>query len=64
MEHVERQMNQQASQDLGLSSLATPLNFILFSAVLYTAYALLRPSPPPQLPRDAPSTVFRTYTPH
>lgn len=64
MDHVERQMAQQAAQDLGLSSLATPLNLILLSAVLYTAYALLRPSPPPSLPRDAPSTVFRTYTPH
>ncbi|KPM44809.1 hypothetical protein AK830_g1737 [Neonectria ditissima] len=63
MEHVEHQMSDQAARDLGATALATPLNFILLSAVLYTFYALLRPSPPPALPREAPATVFRTYTP-
>ncbi|KAF5024699.1 hypothetical protein F66182_3213 [Fusarium sp. NRRL 66182] len=61
MDHVERQMAQQATQET--ASLFTPLNLILLSIVLYTTYALLRPSPPPSLPRDAPSTIFRTYTP-
>jgi membrane-associated progesterone receptor component len=46
------------------ASFFTPLNIVLLSAVLYTTYALLRSSPPPSLPRDTPSTVFRTYTPH
>lgn len=46
------------------ASLFTPLNLILLSAVLYTTYSMLRSSPPPSLPRDAPSTVFKTYTPH
>ncbi|KAK7403155.1 Dihydrodipicolinate synthase [Neonectria punicea] len=63
MDYVENQMADQASRDLGASALITPLNFILLSAVLYTCYALLRPAPPPVLPRDAPATVFRTYTP-
>ncbi|KAH6970815.1 cytochrome b5-like heme/steroid binding domain-containing protein, partial [Ilyonectria sp. MPI-CAGE-AT-0026] len=63
MDHVERQMAD-AARGFDTSSLVSPLNLILLSAVLYTCYALLRPSPPPTLPRDAPATVFRTYTPH
>ncbi|KAF5580413.1 DNA damage response protein [Fusarium pseudocircinatum] len=62
MDHVEQHMAQQASQEN--ASLFTPLNLILLSAVLYTTYSMLRSSPPPSLPRDAPSTVFKTYTPH
>ncbi|KAM0200395.1 hypothetical protein ACHAPA_004877 [Fusarium lateritium] len=61
MDHVQAQMAHQASTET--ASLFTPLNLILLSAVLYTTYAMLRSSPPPSLPRDTPSTVFRTYTP-
>ncbi|KAH7131421.1 cytochrome b5-like heme/steroid binding domain-containing protein [Dactylonectria estremocensis] len=63
MDYVERQMSEQASKGFDTSSLVSPLNLILLSAVLYTCYALVRSSPPPTLPRDAPATVFRTYTP-
>ncbi|KAH6880133.1 cytochrome b5-like heme/steroid binding domain-containing protein [Thelonectria olida] len=65
MDHVEQQMADQAAKDLTTSSaILSPLNIILLSAVVYTIYSFLRPSPPPSLPRDTPATVFRTYTPH
>ncbi len=41
----------------------TPLNVVLVLALLYTAYATLRPSPPPALPKEQPAVVFKTYTP-
>ncbi|KAF4983572.1 hypothetical protein FZEAL_1051 [Fusarium zealandicum] len=41
MDHVERQMAQQANQNISMSSLLSPLNLMLFSAVVSTAYALL-----------------------
>lgn len=47
------------------SALFTPLNALLLSVLLYAAYAfLLRPAaPPPQIPREEPAVVFRTFTP-
>lgn len=79
MDHVDSHLAHQASQEkytvhqpaskkkLTNSrsvSFFTPLNLVLICAVLYTTYALMRSSPPPSLPRDTPSTVFRTYNPH
>ncbi|KAF5238771.1 hypothetical protein FAUST_5355 [Fusarium austroamericanum] len=62
MDHVDSHLAHQASQEN--VSFFTPLNLVLICAVLYTTYALMRSSPPPSLPRDTPSTVFRTYNPH
>lgn len=45
------------------SSFATPLNVLVLAVALYTIYTMLRPSPPPALPREPPATVFRTFNP-
>ena len=42
----------------------TPLNIILFGAILYTIYLSFRPAAPATLPKPPPPVVFRTYTPH
>ncbi|KAI5462884.1 membrane-associated progesterone receptor component 1 [Mariannaea sp. PMI_226] len=64
MDHVEKHVADQAAKAWDASAVISPLNIILLSAVLYTVYALFRPSPSPTLPREPPATVFRTYTPH
>ena len=45
------------------TAFATPLNLIVLAVALYTIYTMLKPSPPPALPREPPATVFRTFTP-
>jgi membrane-associated progesterone receptor component len=45
------------------AAFATPLNIILLGVALYTIYTMLKPTPPPSLPKEAPATVFRTFTP-
>ncbi|KAK4236520.1 cytochrome b5-like heme/steroid binding domain-containing protein [Achaetomium macrosporum] len=66
MDYVQERMAQAASNtDTTSSALFTPLNALLLSVLLYTAYAfLLRPSSPaPQIPKEEPAVVFRTFTP-
>ncbi|KAL2137851.1 hypothetical protein VTI28DRAFT_7999 [Corynascus sepedonium] len=65
MDYVQQRVAQLASNtDTSSSNLFTPLNGLLLAALAYTAYAfLLRPSPPPQLPKEEPAIVFRTFTP-
>ncbi|KAH6856332.1 cytochrome b5-like heme/steroid binding domain-containing protein [Chaetomium sp. MPI-CAGE-AT-0009] len=65
MDYVQQRMAQVAANtDISSSTLFTPLNGLLLSLLLYTAYTfLLRPSPPPQLPKEEPAVVFRTFTP-
>jgi membrane-associated progesterone receptor component len=36
---------------------------VLLLALFYTAYVMLRPSPPPVLPKEDPAVVFKTFTP-
>ncbi|KAK4153484.1 cytochrome b5-like heme/steroid binding domain-containing protein [Chaetomidium leptoderma] len=66
MDYVQQRVAQAASnQDASTSSLFTPLNGLLLSLLLYTTYTfLLRPSPAPQIPKEEPAVVFRTFTPH
>ncbi|GKT48131.1 damage response protein 1 [Colletotrichum spaethianum] len=41
----------------------TPLNILFLLIIGYTIYVLLRPTPPPILPKEPPAIVFRTFTP-
>jgi membrane-associated progesterone receptor component len=53
------------SNTVSSAVLATPLNFILLGAFLYTFYqTVFSSSPLATLPADPPAVVFRTYTPH
>jgi membrane-associated progesterone receptor component len=45
------------------TTLFTPLNIILVAVLVYTAYALLKPSPPAALPKEEPAVVFKNFTP-
>ncbi|CAK7565007.1 MAG: Dihydrodipicolinate synthase [Sporothrix epigloea] len=64
MDYVEQRMAQEAQKHGDVSTVFfTPLNVILVAIVLYTLYAIFRPSPPPSFPRDPPAVIFRTYTP-
>jgi membrane-associated progesterone receptor component len=46
------------------TSFVTPLNLIVLAVAVYTIYSMLKPSPPPSLPREPPATVFKTFNPH
>jgi len=46
-----------------VQTLATPINLILFSLILFVAYSFLRPPPKTVLPPPPPATVFKTFTP-
>ncbi|AEO55039.1 hypothetical protein MYCTH_2314092 [Thermothelomyces thermophilus ATCC 42464] len=66
MDYVQQRVAQFASNadTSSNNTLFTPLNGLLLSVLLYTAYAFfLRPTPPPQLPKEEPAIVFRTFTP-
>ncbi|KAH8912116.1 cytochrome b5 [Coniochaeta sp. PMI_546] len=65
MDYVEQRVAQEAAKPAGTTdtTLFTPLNILLLGALLYTAYVLLRPSPPPALPKEEPAVVFKTFTP-
>ncbi|GKT54703.1 membrane-associated progesterone receptor component 1 [Colletotrichum tofieldiae] len=41
----------------------TPLNLLVLLVVGYTVYVLLRPTPPPALPKEPPAIVFRAFNP-
>ncbi|KAK1483025.1 membrane-associated progesterone receptor component 1 [Colletotrichum abscissum] len=41
----------------------TPLNILFLLVNIYTIYVLLRPTPPPVLPKEPPATVFRVFNP-
>lgn len=41
----------------------TPINLILLSLLVLTAYYQLRPKPAQVLPKPPPATVFQTFTP-
>ncbi|CAK7245645.1 MAG: Dihydrodipicolinate synthase [Sporothrix thermara] len=67
MDYVEQRMAQEAQKHGATEAVTvflTPLNVLLAAIVLYTLYAIFRPTPPPSFPKDPPATVFRTYTPH
>ncbi|GAB1319186.1 Dihydrodipicolinate synthase [Madurella fahalii] len=64
MDYVQQRVAQAASSpDTSSNALFTPLNALLLSLLLYTAYAFLKPAPPPSIPKEEPATVFRTFTP-
>ncbi|EPE03828.1 membrane-associated progesterone receptor component 1 [Ophiostoma piceae UAMH 11346] len=66
MDYVEQRMAQEAQKDI-VESLVffTPLNVLLSAIVLYTVFAILRPSKSTNtFPPDPPAVVFKTYTPH
>jgi membrane-associated progesterone receptor component len=44
-------------------SFFTPLNIILISAILYTAYSFFRAPTRHEIPKPPPPVVFKTYTP-
>ncbi|KAI9815340.1 MAG: hypothetical protein M1827_002820 [Pycnora praestabilis] len=45
------------------TTIASPINLILLSLLIFLAYLRLRPTPPVTLPKHPPPTVFRTFTP-
>lgn len=67
MDYVEQRVAQEAKKmaDRPPSdpSFFTPLNLILLAVLAYTLYSVFRPTPPPKMPKEAPATVFRTFTP-
>ncbi|KAI6353210.1 hypothetical protein MCOR25_009107 [Pyricularia grisea] len=67
MDYVEQRVAQEAKklaeQPPTEGSFFTPLNIILLAVVAYTLYTIFRPTPPPAMPREAPATVFQTFTP-
>ncbi|KEY67340.1 hypothetical protein S7711_09470 [Stachybotrys chartarum IBT 7711] len=63
MEYVEKRMNDEAAKASADGGFLTPLNILLLGVVAYTTYSMLRPTPSPKPSRDAPPTIFRTYTP-
>ena len=44
-------------------TIATPINLILISLLIYTIYRSFRPTPKPLLAPPPPPVVFRTFTP-
>ncbi|KAM0486232.1 hypothetical protein ACHAPX_000937 [Trichoderma viride] len=65
MEYVEHRMNDEAAKDVASAGLVSPLNILLVSIILYTAYTtFFSKSAPPQLPKQPPPTVFKIYNPH
>ncbi|KAL7944258.1 cytochrome b5 [Trichoderma barbatum] len=65
MEYVEQRMNDEAAKEVVSASLVSPLNLLLLSIILYTAYStFFVKSPPTQLPKPPPPVVFKTYNPH
>ncbi|KAL2130361.1 hypothetical protein VTI74DRAFT_6565 [Chaetomium olivicolor] len=63
MDYVQQRVAQAVSNP-STNALFTPLNALLLSLLLYTAYTfLLRPNPPPTVAKDEPAIVFRTFTP-
>ncbi|MCJ1350550.1 MAG: hypothetical protein MMC33_000531 [Icmadophila ericetorum] len=46
-----------------VSSIASPINLLLISLLLFTVYLRFRSSPPPTLPKAPQPIVFRTFTP-
>ncbi|KAM0512952.1 hypothetical protein ACHAPE_008312 [Trichoderma viride] len=65
MEYVEHRMNDEAAKDIASAGLVSPLNILLVSIILYTAYTtFFSKSAPPQLPKQPPPTVFKIYNPH
>jgi membrane-associated progesterone receptor component len=44
-------------------TIATPLNLILLSVLIFIVYRSLRPAPKAVLPAPPPPTVFKTFTP-
>ena len=45
------------------SSLFTPINVVLLLLLAYTAWATFQPAKQPELPKEDPPIVFKTYTP-
>ncbi|KAL7902690.1 cytochrome b5-like heme/steroid binding domain-containing protein [Trichoderma sp. SZMC 28014] len=65
MEYVEHRMNDEAAKAVASAGLVSPLNILLVSIILYTAYTtFFSKSAPSQLPRQPPPIVFKTYNPH
>jgi membrane-associated progesterone receptor component len=45
------------------ASIATPINLILGTLLVFLVYLRLKPAKPQTLPKAPPPTVFRTFTP-
>jgi len=68
MDYVENRMNQEAAKptpDPEVQTIATPINLIIASLLLYIFYrTFLRPTKPVSLPPPPPPTVFQVFPPH
>ncbi|KAF6805418.1 Damage response protein 1 [Colletotrichum sojae] len=65
MDYTDKRLQEEAVklQVQGPAVFLTPLNIILLLVVGYTIYTMLRPTPPPVLPKEPPATVFRVFNP-
>ncbi|GAB0135077.1 hypothetical protein EsDP_00003428 [Epichloe bromicola] len=65
MDYVGHRVVQEAAKEAtSVTTAFTPLNLVLVSVLLYTAYSTFsRSNTAPPLPRGPPPKVFRTYTP-
>ncbi|KLU87173.1 membrane-associated progesterone receptor component 1 [Magnaporthiopsis poae ATCC 64411] len=60
---MAKEAHKAATEPAPSNGLITPLNLLILAVIGYTLYVLLRPSAPAVMPREAPPTVFRTFTP-
>ncbi|KXH50665.1 membrane-associated progesterone receptor component 1 [Colletotrichum simmondsii] len=73
MDYVDKRLQEEAVKlhvDQGqvneltlVNAFFTPLNILFLLVNIYTIYVLLRPTPPPVLPKEPPATVFRVFNP-
>ncbi|WYZ35059.1 hypothetical protein EsH8_I_001335 [Colletotrichum jinshuiense] len=67
MDYVDKRLQEEAVKQLDGRITSdgpfTTLNLLVALVLAYTIYVLLRPTPPPVLPKEPPATVFRTFTP-
>ena len=45
------------------ATIATPINLVLVSFLVFIIYWRVRPTPPAQIPKAPPAVVFKTFTP-
>jgi len=66
MDYVENRMAQEAAKPATnpeVQTIATPINLILLSLVIFALYSSLRPRAKVVLPPPPPATVFKTFNP-
>ncbi|TDZ31420.1 Damage response protein 1 [Colletotrichum spinosum] len=64
MDYTDKRLQEEAVKlQTHSDGFLTPLNIVLLFVIVYTIYTMLRPTPPPALPKEPPATVFRVFNP-